>query len=180
MNEKKKPQDNSTAKIIFAITGVIILAFLLSVGSCIYKVVKNPKTIELIKSVQATDAEITEYRDFLNMQEEFRLQEAKKYEEIIPEEIREMKFDNHIEAGQAYFEMYNSQDWSSLDKEKQKLGAAYLAYGNYYVAVAARLAFLNTMSIPNVSKVMVKTLMDNDAVYQEFKGAQQPAPESEK
>lgn len=170
MKEKAKPQNNTTAKIILIISGIIILAFLLTIGSCVYKIIKNPKTSEFIKSMNATDAEIAEFGTYLNMNEESKFQDTKQYEGLIPQEVKEMKFANHAEASKAYYDLYASKDWSSLGEEEQKLGQAYKAYGDYYAAVSARLSFTNIVNSSNAaSRAMVKAMMNSDVTFMEMK-----------
>jgi hypothetical protein len=172
MNEKKKPGNNTLAKIVFTVTGIIILAFVLSVGSCIYRLVKSPQTAEIIRNINATDAEIAGYKGYLNYNVDAKREIVRKYEAIIPQEVKDMKFDSHAEAARKYFELRDSKDRSSLSQKEQELGKAYQAYGDYYAAIAIRVQFTNIMKSSDGAKAAAKAMMNSDAEYQRLKRQQ--------
>ncbi|MCL2144117.1 MAG: hypothetical protein FWH43_01285 [Endomicrobia bacterium] len=167
MAEKKK--NSSTVKVVLIAVALIAVLFLVQIGSCVYRIVKN-MPIDEIKAAQATDAEINEYRMFLENNIELAMQETEKYEDIVPREIRHMEFESYAEASKTYYDLYEERD--TMDEESEKLAEAYLAYGKYYAALAAKAEFDEVMKIPKLSKIFIKVLMDKNDNYKDFTEAE--------
>ncbi|MDR2425635.1 MAG: hypothetical protein LBD46_00390 [Endomicrobium sp.] len=168
-NRTKNKPNNKAFKIILAVTAAIIFLAILSIGSCIYKLVSNPENIETLKKASAADEEIREYTAFLDANIDIARQETENYKDIIPSEIKNTEFENNRQASKKYYEMHNSQDWPKFEGEEKKLGEAYLAYGNYYAALSAKDDFLIIMDVPKLSKIFVKVMMENDSAYKTVK-----------
>jgi hypothetical protein len=166
MKEKnKKKPDNKTFKIVLAVVAAFILLSALSIGSCIYKILSNPKNIHALKMVNATDEEISAYSAYLEEDIDLKQRETEKYKDIIPQEIKEMQFDNYALASEKYYELLRSLDSEGEDKN---LSNAYMAYGNYYAALSLKDEFAVIMKVPKMSKILARAMIENNSAYKEL------------
>ncbi|MDR1195425.1 MAG: hypothetical protein LBL00_03005 [Endomicrobium sp.] len=167
MKEKnKKKPDNKTFKIVLVVMAIFILLAVLSIGSCIYKILSNPENMQILKAANATDEEIISYSAYLDSNIDLKQRETVKYEDIIPQEIKEMQFDNYLMASEKYYELSRN---SEAQGEDENLSDAYLAYGNYYAALSSKDEFANIMKVPKVSKMLAKAMIENDPAYKELR-----------
>lgn len=167
MENKENKNSSKTLKIILITVGVIFLFMAIGIGSCIYKIFTSPQAMEAFNSAKATEEEINDYILFLDMNIDERAGQKARYENVIAENTEDMQFEDNEQAIEYYSRMRSSL--SDIEGEDKALAEAYLAYGNYYAALAAKEEFMRISRIPKISGMMVKTLMNEDKKYMEFK-----------
>ncbi len=167
MENKENKNGSKALKIILITAGVIFFLIALGIGSCVYRIFTDPQAMEAFNSAKATDEEISDYILFLDMNINERAGQKARYENIIAENRGDMQFEDNEQAIEYYSRMRSSL--SDIEGEDKTLAEAYLACGNYYAALAAKEEFMRISRIPKISKMMVKTVMNEDKKYMEFK-----------
>lgn len=166
MEKKFNKKSNKSGKIILFVIAAICLIFIIKIGSCVYKIASDPQIAEVFKEGQASDAEIEEYKKFLDEKVDALRKETERYADALPEEAQALTFDSSLEGSEKYAVLYESKNWAELNEEEKKAGEAYLAYSKYYKALSDQEYFLNIMDVPKISKNLIKALMDNNEEYQ--------------
>ena len=167
MENKENKNGSKALKIILITAGVIFFLIALGIGSCVYRIFTDPQAMEAFNSAKATNEEISDYILFLDMNINERAGQKARYENIIAENTEDMQFEDNEQAIEYYSRMRSSL--SDIEGEDKTLAEAYLACGNYYAALAAKEEFMRISRIPKISKMMVKTVMNEDKKYMEFK-----------